>query len=60
MSGAKLLKDFLPIALTPVLAKRIERIVCDKLALCVQDLLGPLQFFNLTQHLDSANTLFLL
>ena len=72
MSGAKLMKDFRPIALTSVLAKRMERIVCDKLTLCVQDLLDPLQFayrarrgvedatlsllHNVTHHLDSANT----
>ena len=72
MSGAKLMKDFRPIALTSVLAKGMKRIVCDKLTSCVQDLLDPLQFayrasrgvedatlsllHNVTHHLDSANT----
>ena len=72
MSGAKLMKDFRPIAITSVLAKRMERIVCDKLTSCVQELMDPLQFayracrgvedatlsllHNVTHHLDSTNT----
>ena len=69
---AKLMKDFRPIALTSVLAKCMERIVCNKVSSCVQDLLDPLQFayrarrgvedatlsllHNVTTHLDSTGT----
>ena len=71
-SGAKLMKDFRPIALTSVLAKCMERIVCNHLSSCVENSLDPLQFAyrarrgvedatlsllnNITTHLDYSST----
>ena len=72
MSGAKLMKDFRPIALTSILSKCMERIVSNKLTLCVKDSLDPFQFayragrgvedatvtlvHHVTSHLDQAGT----
>ena len=72
ISGAKLMKYFRPIALTSVLAKCMERIVCDRLTYISEELLDPLQFayrarrgvedatlalmHTITSHLDTSGT----
>ena len=43
-SNAKEMNDYRPVALTSVICKCMERIVCDKLTTSVADRLDPLQF----------------
>ena len=42
--GAKILNDFRPVALTSVICKCMERIVCNKLTASLADRMDPLQF----------------
>ena len=71
-TGAKVMNDFRPVALTSILCKCMERIVCNRLVASVADRLDPLQFaykakrgvedatltlFDLvSHHLDSSGT----
>ena len=70
--GAKEINDFRPVALTLIIAKCMERIVCNQLIVSVANRMDPLQFayrarrrvedatltlFDLiSSHLDSAGT----
>jgi len=60
ISGAKLMKDFRPTALTSILAKCMERIVCNHLSSCVEDSLDPLQFaYRARRGVEDATLSFL-
>ena len=58
--GAKEMKDFRPVALTPIIAKCFERVVCNKLMLAAGDRLDPLQFAYRAQRGVEDATLTLL
>ena len=43
-NNAKEMNDYRPVALTPIICKCMERIVCNQLTCSVADRLDPLQF----------------
>jgi hypothetical protein len=71
-TNAKVLNDFRPVALTSILCKCMERVVCNQLTAAVADRMDPLQFAYrarrgvedasvtlldlITRHLDKAGT----